>query len=75
MPGIDYALTYVQGDWGALANSDMEKKHKRDFQTISVFIILAFLTSVLVLGARLVLFAPNEPIHIPTVQEAGKLAP
>jgi hypothetical protein len=52
----------------------MEPKGKRDYQTFSIFIILAFLTAMFVLGARVVLFAPLEPGRVPA-QEAGKSLP
>ena len=55
----------------------METKGKRDYQTLSIFVILAFLTAMFVLGARVVLFAPPDGYRVPAVQtdQGGKSLP
>jgi hypothetical protein len=40
----------------------MEPRNNRDFQTVSLFTILALLTALFVLGIRAVLFAPGSEV-------------
>lgn len=49
-------------------------KSRKDFQTVSVFIILAFLTAIFVLGLRVVLYAPNleQKTLVVEPHQAGK---
>ncbi|MFN7727870.1 MAG: hypothetical protein ACK5P7_01805 [Bdellovibrio sp.] len=49
---------------------------KSDYETLSLFVILGVLTLVLVLGLRLVLFAPTDPsIVLPEIKAEQSLLP
>lgn len=50
----------------------MTNNKKRDYQTISLFIILGILTLVLVLGFRMVLFAPSFTQPVESVEAIRK---
>jgi hypothetical protein len=49
----------------------MEPRNNRDFQTVSLFMVLALLTVLFVLGIRAVLFAPgneNPKFLLPAIE-------
>lgn len=53
----------------------MGAKRHRDYQTLNIFVILGILTMMLVLGMRLVLFAPSAKppaLSSPISEEAAQ---